>query len=87
MQVLAEELGVGVEELEATRADGKADLETLGLDRTSLGAALRDGVEQQINEAVTAGTITQSEADDLLTNLNRSSPRGPFHFGFGNSRS
>ncbi len=87
MQVLAEELGVGVEELEAARAGSKASLETLGLDRTSLGAALRDGVKQQINEAVAAGTITPSEADDLLTNLNRSSRRGPFHFGFRNSRS
>ena len=84
MQLVAKNLGAGVEELEAPMAGGKADLETLGLDRTSPGCAKPNGMEQQINEAVTAGTITQSEADGLLTSLNRSNRHGHAHCAFNN---
>ncbi len=84
-QQMAENLGVGVEELEAAMKGGKASLVTLGVDSASLRAALHQGMEQQIGEAVTAGAITQGEANDLLTGQNHLDRHSRFPFVFDSS--
>jgi hypothetical protein len=67
---LADLLGMTVEELEAAVADGQNPRELIraaGLDAEAVGDALKAAREAYINAAVADGTITQEQADFLLT--------------------
>ncbi len=77
--VIAEQLGLTVEELAAARDEGTHvyDLaEEQGIDMETLMTAVSDARTAAINAAVADGTLTQEQADLLL------SQNGP-HFGFG----
>jgi hypothetical protein len=67
---LAEALGMTVDELEAAIADGQhpqALIEAAGLDPQTVGDAVRAARDEYISAAVADGTITQEQADFLLT--------------------
>jgi hypothetical protein len=67
---LAEALGMSVEELEAAVAEGQRPGELIaaaGLDPATVREAMQAAREQYINAAVADGTITQEQADFLLT--------------------
>ena len=61
-ELAAENLDLTEEEQEAAKTEG---LRALDLDRATVVAALRDAWQQLVDEAVTSGTITQAEADEL----------------------
>jgi len=62
-QRVAENLGVTVEELETAKAQGRTGWASLNIDRASLRTAVREALQQLRDEAVAAGTITQTEAE------------------------
>lgn len=66
--IMADALGISVEELEAARADRVRlhDLiDELGLDETEVREAVQAGYEAAVADAVDAGIITQEQADAL----------------------
>ena len=67
-ELAAETLGLTEVELESAKTEG---LRTLDLDRATVVAALQDAWQQLVDEAVTAGTITQADADELTFNKNQ----------------
>lgn len=77
--VIAEQLGLTVEELAAARDEGThiAELaDAQGIDLETLMTAVSEARTAAFEQAVADGTLTQEQADLLL------SQRGP-HFGFG----
>lgn len=66
-ELAADNLGLSEEELETAKTEG---LKSLDLDRDSVVAAFQDAWQQLVDEAVTAGTITQTQADKLSFNEN-----------------
>ena len=69
-QVAADTIGVTLEELEAAKAEGKTGLQTLldsqNVDMETVKTAIQDAVEEMVAGAVTAGTLTQEQADQIL---------------------
>lgn len=68
--ITAAALGITVEELEAAKADGqhlRDIIEARGLDVETVQAALQAGYEAAVQQAVTAGIITQAQADQILS--------------------
>lgn len=69
-QVVADTLGISLEELTAAKEEGTRlpDLaEELGVDMADVEAAVRAEFEAQVNAAVDAGSITQEQADEILS--------------------
>lgn len=67
--MLANALGISVEDLQAARAEGKSpsDLITeLGLNTEDVTTALKAALSEVINQAVADGKLTQEQADLLL---------------------
>ena len=83
--IIANALGITVDELAAARAEGQhvPDLATeLGLDLATVQADIQEGRTAAINQAVTDGTLTQEQADLLLSHQGMGGGhRG--HRGFG----
>ena len=71
--IVADVLGVTVEELEAARANGTARELFQNADHDAIRAALEAYRAEKVQEALDAGLITQEQADQLLA--------GPFRFG------
>jgi len=72
--LLAEALGMTVEELEAARADGQtlSDLlEAQGLDATTVRDRLEEAHEAALEQAVADGVLTQDEADEMQFGFGR----------------
>lgn len=80
--LMAEALGISVEDLQQARADGKSMatlLDELGLEPADFQEAMQSAHEAAIQQAVEDGVISQELADQILSN-----PRGPFGGrGFG----
>lgn len=77
--LLAEALGVTVDELEGMREDGKALstlVDELGLDMATVRDNLEAAREAAIQEAVDDGVITQDQADDILSGQELGMVRG-----------
>lgn len=68
--VVADALGITVEELQTARSEGKT-LETLatekGVDIAAVQSAVETARTDAVNKAVAAGTITQAQADEILS--------------------
>jgi len=78
--ILADVLGLTVEELEAELGEGKTlrDLaEELGVDMDEVWDALQEAREAALQQAVEEGTLTQEQADRMLGR----GARGAGHFG------
>lgn len=74
--IVAEALGMSVEELQAAEEAGQRlseIIEEQGLDATAVQEAIQKGYEAAVQEAVSDGVITQEQADTFL-----SSGRGGF---------
>ena len=72
--VVADALGITVEELEAAHEAGQRlpELaEELGIDIETVEAAVQTAREEAINQAVEDGTITQEQADQILSGEGR----------------
>lgn len=72
--IMAEALGISVEELEAAKADGtnKRELiEQLGLDAETVKANVQTAMIAQIQAGVESGTITQEQADQMIERVER----------------
>ena len=68
-QILADALGITVEELELAREEGiKLDelIDELGLDQETVRQDVQDATEAAIEQAVEDGLITEEEAEALL---------------------
>jgi hypothetical protein len=68
--LLAEALGITVDELHAAWEEGKSMpdlLDELGLDAAAVNEALRAAYEAAVQQAVTDGVITQEQADLILS--------------------
>lgn len=68
--VIADALGISVEEYEALHDEGlhlNEMVEELGVDLADVEAAMQTAREDAINQAVEDGTITQEQADQLLS--------------------
>ena len=73
-EIIADALGITVEELQAAQADGKnlpALAEELGVDITVVQEALKIARVEALEQAVEDGTITQEEADAVLERLDQ----------------
>jgi hypothetical protein len=67
----AEVLGISIDELKASLAEGKTFLEIAeaqGLTSEDLHEAMSAQAESRINQRVANGTLTQEQADELLAN-------------------
>ena len=67
--LMAQALGITVEELQAARDAGKSTatlLDELGLTAAEVQTALQAAYEQAIQQAVSDGVITQAQADTIL---------------------
>ncbi|MCP4358973.1 MAG: hypothetical protein GY796_13215 [Chloroflexi bacterium] len=89
--VIAETLGITVEELEAAHDEGKTltDLaEEQGIEMETVQAAIQEAHEAAVLQAVEDGTITQEQADWMLEHgaNGRGGPRGNGGFGRGGHR-
>ena len=81
--VVAGALGIAVDELEAYREDGTRlpeIVEELGVDVESVKAAVDAAKTDAVNQAVEDGTITQEQADQILSSEGRPGRGGR---GFG----
>lgn len=79
-QILAGALGITVEELEAAHAAGKSLpelVEELGLNLADVQTNVRASFEAMVAQAVADGTITQAQADQILSHRFRGGPGGP----------
>lgn len=68
--ILAEALGMTVDELEAALADGQSPVDLMaaqGIDSTTLQANAQAAYEAAVQRAVTDGVITQAQADQILS--------------------
>ena len=77
--VVANALGITVDELEAYHEDGTRlpeIAEELGVDIESVKAAVETAKTDAVNQAVEDGTITQEQADQLLSGEGRRGGRG-----------
>lgn len=65
--VMAEALGVSVEELEAAQADGTLRdlIRSLDLDRGAMAEQMQAAMDEAVSQAVADGVITQEQADQL----------------------
>ena len=91
--LMAEALGITVEELQAARDEGKSHkelMEDLGLDKETVRQNMQTAHEAAIQQAVADGVITQEQADQILSGEGHGGfggPRGKGHFrggkGFG----
>lgn len=81
-ETLANALGISVDELEAARTEGKT-LEDLaaekGVDMADVQVAMEAARAEAIAQAVTDGTITQAQADEMLSHAWQ--PNGPMGHG------
>lgn len=71
-EIVADALGISVEELEAARADGihlPELAESLGVDLADVQAAIEAARIEAINQAVADGDLTQEQADEILANM------------------
>lgn len=90
--ILADALGITVEELEAYHADGlrlSEIAEEVSVDLADVEEAIKSAMTDAINQAVEDGTITQEQADQLLERVEegkfgRGGHRGPRGGGFNN---
>lgn len=83
--LMAEALGITVEELQVTRQEGKSirDLmDELEVSAEDFQAAMQEAHEAALQQAVKDGVITQEQADDLLSHEAGCGGRGAFP-GFG----
>ncbi|MDQ4074659.1 MAG: hypothetical protein M3220_00265 [Chloroflexota bacterium] len=88
--LLAEVLGMSVEELEEARDAGESwseILEAQGLDGAELHAALQDAYEEAVQDAVEDGVITEEQADQILSSEGVLRFRGLRGFGRNGLRS
>ena len=72
VQLIADALGVSVEDLQAARAEGQTlqDMaEANELDWPTVEVQVIEGIKTQLAEAVTAGEITQAQADRMIERL------------------
>ena len=72
MAVIADALGISVEELDAAREDGSTLEELAAANGTTVDAvhdALFNAKVDAINEAVAAGEMTQEQADQVIANM------------------
>lgn len=77
-EILADVLGITVDELEAAKEAGTSMDELIddaGLDKETVRTEIQNAITEAVQQAVTAGTITQEQADLLLT------PPAPQHDG------
>ena len=91
--LMAEALGITVEELQAARDEGKSHkelMEDIGLDKETVRQNMQTAHEAAIQQAVADGVITQEQADQILSGEGHGAfggPRGKGHFrggkGFG----
>jgi lambda repressor-like predicted transcriptional regulator len=86
--LMAEALGMTVEELEAARAKGQTLtdlLEAQGLDATTVRDRLEEAHEAALEQAVADGILTQEEADAMRGGFGRGgmAPGGPGTPGAG----
>ena len=78
--ILADALGISADELEAARAEGKTIREIAeeqGIDLADLQATIESAFETRLQELVDAGTITQEQADRLLSRADHAPHPGP----------
>jgi hypothetical protein len=69
--LLAQVLGVSVEELQAAHQEGKSPADLIqekGLTEEEVQAAMKTAFEAALKQAVTDGVITQAQADQMLEN-------------------
>ena len=87
-EILANALGISIEELEQARDDGlglRGLLEELELSPVDVRESLRAAFESSVEDAVSSGAITQEQADLILEFerpgrfLRRMQPSGPWH--------
>jgi hypothetical protein len=72
--MLAQALGISVEELDAARAEGKTLRDLIAdseLDAETLREKLQEAHEAAIAQAVEDGVITQEQADDMADGMGR----------------
>lgn len=84
--ILADALGISVDELEAARADGQSlreIAEEQGIDPADLQLTLEIAYETRIQEMVDAGTLTAEQAQRLLDRVDHAPHPGPRHNGNG----
>lgn len=86
--ILAEALGVTVEEVSAAKEDGTLRdlIEATGLTREEISAAMQTAHEEAVAAAVAAGVITQEQADQLQSMPGRDGLGGPCDGGQGHGR-
>lgn len=73
-EILAGVLGITVEELAAAKEAGTSIDELIanaGLDKETVRTEIQDAITEAVEQAVEAGTITQEQADLILTPLAR----------------
>jgi hypothetical protein len=87
-ELMANAVGISLEELEQAREDGlglRGLLEELGLSPDDVREGLRAAFESSVEDAVSSGSITQEQADLILEFerpvrfLRRMHPSGPWH--------
>jgi len=84
--IMAEALGISVDELNAARDEGTSlrDLfQEQGLDRQTLRENLKNAMDDALNQAVADGVITQEQADLLREKTQNFGERGFGGPGFG----
>jgi hypothetical protein len=88
--LVAEALGITVEELEAARTEGKplmVLMYELDLEPATVRTALQTAYEEAVQQAVTDGVITQEQADEILESGGPGfGGPGRFRGGFGGPR-
>lgn len=69
-ELLANALGISVDELQVAREDGKSLgtlIDELGLEATEVREAMQVNYEEAVQSAVDDGVITQEQADEILS--------------------
>jgi hypothetical protein len=69
-ELLADALGISVDELQAAREEGKSIgtlIDELGLETAEVRAAMQANYEEAVQAAVGDGVITQDQADEILS--------------------
>ena len=77
--MLAQALGLSVEEIQAARDEGKPMAVLIweqGLDRSEMRAAMQEAYKAAVQQAVTDGVITQEQADEFADGPGFGGPRG-----------
>jgi hypothetical protein len=84
--ILAEALGLTSDELQAELDEGKTILaiaEAQGMDESELQTAIQAIVVERIDQAVTDGDLTESQAEQLKAQIEEGLPLGGIGFGMG----